>query len=132
MADQVKTTSSLPLGLPLALSAAAVPRPTPEKPRQAKVVDRPPQGQSGQPAVEATQNPSVAIEQLNSHLQQAGSELQFQVDKTTGRTVFKVINQSNGTVVLQVPSEEAMAMARNLRALGKQSDVPGVLVDKEG
>lgn len=72
------------------------------------------------------------MDKVNSHLQEAGSELKFQVDKETGRTVFKVINPKNGEVILQVPSEEMLALARNLRALDKQEGASGVLMDKEG
>lgn len=72
------------------------------------------------------------MEQLNGHLQQAGSELKFQVDKATGRTVYKVVNPDNGQVLLQVPSEEILALARNVRAMERQMGAAGVLVDKEG
>lgn len=72
--------------------------------------------------------------QLNSHLQQTNSELQFQVDKDTGHTIYKVVNPSSGQVLLQVPSEEVLAMARNLRAMAmeKETGASGVLMDKEG
>lgn len=72
------------------------------------------------------------MEQINGHLQQAGSELKFQVDKATGRTVYKVVNPSNGQVLLQVPSDEMLALARNVRAMQEQMGAAGVLVDKEG
>jgi len=81
---------------------------------------------------EAAKSPEAAMGQLNGYLQQTDSKLQFQVDKSTGRTVFKVIDQATGEVVIQVPSEELLAMARNLRALEKAQDASGVLVDKEG
>jgi flagellar protein FlaG len=72
------------------------------------------------------------MEQLNSHLQQTNSQLQFQLDKETGRTIYKIVSPSNGQVLLQVPSEEVLAMARNLRTMEKQKGAFGVLVDKEG
>jgi flagellar protein FlaG len=74
----------------------------------------------------------MAMEQLNSHLQQSNSELQFQVDSETGHTIYKVVNPGNGQVLLQVPSEEVLAMARNLRAMEKEMSASGVLMDKEG
>lgn len=72
------------------------------------------------------------MEQLNSHLQQTNSQLQFQLDKETGRTIYKIVSPSNGQVLLQVPSEEVLALARNLRTMEKQKGASGVLVDKEG
>jgi flagellar protein FlaG len=60
------------------------------------------------------------------------SQLQFQVDKETGRTIYKVVSKDNGQVLLQVPSEEVLAMARNLRSMEQQQGVSGVLLDKKG
>lgn len=134
MADQVNPTGGLAPGLPSALMAPAAPRPAPEKVRPARPVETPPIRQGSRTAVEAPVSPDVAMEQLNSHLQQTNSELQFQVDKDTGRTIYKVVNASSGQVLLQVPSEEVLAMARNLRAMvmEKVAGASGVLLDKEG
>jgi len=132
MADQVNPTGSLAPGLPSALVASATPRPAPEKVRLAKSAEPLPTRPGDRPAAEAQVSPDVAMEQLNSHLQQSKSELQFQVDKDTGRTIYKVVNPGNGQVLLQVPSEEVLAMARNLRAMEKEMGASGVLLDKEG
>ena len=132
MADQVNSTGSLASGLPLALLSAVAARPAPENPRPAKITAPPRQEQGGRTVAEAAKSPEAAMGQLNGYLQQTDSKLQFQVDKSTGRTVFKVIDQATGEVVIQVPSEELLAMARNLRALEKAQDASGVLVDKEG
>jgi flagellar protein FlaG len=80
-------------------------------------------------AAESTQSAKAAMGQLNSHLQQANSSLEYQVDQSTGRTFFQIVDTNTGEVVLQVPSVEMLALARNLRALDKKM---GVLVDKEG
>jgi flagellar protein FlaG len=129
MADQMNPLSSLASGLPSALLAAAAPRPVPEKPRPAKTADSQPPGRPG--AVPAAMS-TAAMEQLNGYLHQTGSELQFQVDEGTGRTFFKIVNETTGEVLLQVPSEEMLAMARKLRELEKRLDASGVLMDKEG
>lgn len=131
MADQAIPSVSLAPGLPLAFLAPPAPRPAADKPRPAKVADAPPQGSGDRPA-EAAKITEAALEQLNSYLQQAGSELKFQVDEGTGRTFFKIVSQSTGEVLLQVPSEEMLAMSRKLRELEKQMGASGVLVDKEG
>jgi len=54
------------------------------------------------------------------------------VDKATGRTIFKVVDQNTGKVVIQVPSEEVLALARNLRSLDPKLGASGVLMDKQG
>lgn len=69
---------------------------------------------------------------INSHLQQTSTELKIQVDKGTGRVVYSILNQATGEVILQVPSEEVLAMARNLHALNAKAGASGVLVDKNG
>lgn len=131
MADQVIPSVGLASGLPLALLAPTAPRLAPEKPRPAKAADAPPQGPDDRPG-DAAKLTEAALEQLNSYLQQTGSELKFQVDEGTGRTFFKIVSQSTGEVLLQVPSEEMLAMSRKLRELEKRMGASGVLVDKEG
>ena len=134
MADQVNPTGSLAPGLPSALMTPPAPRSAPDKVRPAKPAETQPIRPGSRPAAEALVSPELAAEQLNSHLQQTNSKLQFQVDKDTGRTIYKVVNPSSGQVLLQVPSEEVLAMARNLRAMAmeKETGASGVLMDKEG
>ena len=138
MADQVNPTGSLAPGLPSQIVAAAAPRPAPEPSRSANAASSKAQGQGRQtvpelPAVSVAEKaPEAAMEQFNAHLEKAGSQLKFQSDQATGRTVFKVVNPNTGEVLLQVPSEEMLAMARNLRAMEKHAGASGVLVDKEG
>ena len=129
MADQVNPTGGLAPGIPLTASVALAPKPGARNPRPPNSFELPAPGAGGPPASET---PEAAAASLQQHLQQAGSELQVQVDKATGRTIFKVVNETTGEVVLQVPSEAMLAMARNLRAMEKQSGDSGVLVDKEG
>lgn len=132
MADQVNPTGSLASGIPAPVVVASAPRTASENSRPAKPAENKAQGPSEQPVSGTAKAPEAAVEQLNQHLQQSGSELKYQVDKATGRTIYKVVNLDNGQVLLQVPSEEVLAMARNVRAMGKQAGASGVLVDKEG
>lgn len=73
-----------------------------------------------------------AVQKVGDHLKESGSELEIQYDKTSGRNVFKIVDAGTGGVVLQIPSEEVLAMARKLRATPSVRDTSGVLVDKEG
>jgi flagellar protein FlaG len=122
MADQITPLGSLASGLPPALAAAAAPAPAPAK---VPASQRP----AAPPAPAAAKTPEAAMGQLNSHLQQADSSLKFQVDQSTGRAYFQIVNDSTGEVVLQVPSAQMLAMARNLQTLDKKM---GVLVDQQG
>lgn len=132
MADQLNATGSMTTGLPLALLAASAPKPATEKPRLAKTADSQPQKPGTQAASEPNHSSDAAMDEVNNHLQQSGSELKFQMDSGTGRTVFKVVNPNSGEVLLQVPSEEMLALARNLRSLDSPAGASGVLMDKEG
>lgn len=132
MADQVIPTGGLAPGLPSALLVAAAQKPATDKPRTAKIADPQPDKQAGRPGSDSIQTRDAAVAGLNSHLQQMATGLKFQVDDATGRTVFKIVNEDSGEVLLQVPSEEVLALARNLRSLDEQMGAPGVLIDKKG
>jgi flagellar protein FlaG len=132
MADHVNPMVSSASGLPSVLLAAAAPRSAPDKPRPVKIADSQPKEPGSRPTAISADTPQTAMEQLNGYLQEAGSELQFRVDPGTDRTFFRLVSASTGEVLLQVPSEEMLAMARSLRALDKQMGASGVLMNKEG
>ena len=135
MADQVNPLGTLAPGLPPAspVAAATVTRvpsgPDPTTPRP--VTPAPGQGVPTAPP----SSPAAlqgAAQDVQKYLPKASSELQFDVDKSTGRFLFKVINPVTKEVIYQVPSEEVLAMARKLRELDQPKGAAGVLVDKEG
>jgi flagellar protein FlaG len=57
---------------------------------------------------EAQENPPIA--------QNDGPSLRFHVDQDTGETVLSLVNPTNGEVLRQVPTEEALEVAK---AIGK-------------
>ncbi len=132
MADQVIPTGSL--APPLPVTALAVPRPLPqERDRAPKTAEiRVPKGTEDRSVDPSAKTTATALEELQAFLKQTRSELSFQVDESSGRTIFKLINPDTREVIRQVPSEEILAMARKLRALATPKGAPGVLVDKEG
>jgi flagellar protein FlaG len=74
---------------------------------QAAVLKAPPQDVS----------PTVlnkAVDAANDHLKQIDSELAFQLDQKTGIVVVKLIDRKTNEVLRQVPSKEALAIARAL------------------
>ena len=84
-----------------------------------------------QPAEKSSRNNSKAHEEaareVATHLQQ--SDLKIRTDASTGRTFFQIISKK-GEVLMQVPSEEVLAMARKIKEMEK--DRAGILMDKEG
>ncbi len=137
MADQVNPLGTLAPGLPPTIPAAtamvsrapSAPDPSPSPATQAL-------GPGGQAAPTASPSSSAALhaaaQDVQKYLAKAPSELQFDVDKSSGRFLFKVVNPVTKEVIYQVPSEEVLAMARKLRELDQPKGAAGVLVDKEG
>jgi uncharacterized FlaG/YvyC family protein len=124
MVDQLSPLAS---GLPTALLAAALPKAHAERPRPARTADSQSPGRS-----DTAKLSEAALEQLNGYLQHAGSDIKFQMDEDSGRTFFKIVSQTTGEVLLQVPSVEVMAMARKSREFADLMEASGHLVDKEG
>ena len=80
----------------------------------------------------STPTTTAAAAQLNQHLQQSQSGLEVQVDPSTHRVIFQVIQKGTGQVLLQFPSEELLGMSRRLQQLESQQSGSGALVDKQG
>lgn len=60
------------------------------------------------PAVEA------AAQRLNEKAGAQAAEVQFRVDEDSGRLVVTVLDRRDGSVLRQIPSEEALELARRL------------------
>ena len=118
MANQIAPMGGLPV-----LSASASPKPVAARPAPT----RSPAAQTLGPG-----NQDAAVAQVNQHLQQAQTELRLQVDTGSGHTVFQVVQQGTGEVLLQVPSAEVLGMSRRMREIEGQTGASGGLMDKEG
>lgn len=57
---------------------------------------------------------------LNQYAQDLHLSLHFQVDRTTGQMVLSVIDTQNNQLLLQVPNEEALAIAQSLARMQAQ------------
>lgn len=55
-----------------------------------------------------------AVQDINEYIQAVQRELQFSVDKDSGRTVIKVMDLETNEVIRQIPSGEALKFARML------------------
>lgn len=57
-----------------------------------------------------------AVEKLNEFVKTSASNLQFSVDKESGMRIIKVVDPETKDVIRQIPSEEAVEIAK---AIGK-------------
>ncbi|MBK1679963.1 flagellar protein FlaG [Rhodocyclus tenuis] len=58
-----------------------------------------------------------ATESIKAFVQPINSGLEFAIDKDSGRTLVKVIDQQTREVVRQIPSEEVLTIAKALDKL---------------
>lgn len=58
-----------------------------------------------------------AVEAINKTIQAASQNLEFSVDKDTSNVVVKVIDQQTKQVLRQIPTEEALEIAKSLDKL---------------
>jgi uncharacterized FlaG/YvyC family protein len=71
------------------------------------------------PQVEAPRiDISRAIASITAFLQENQRGLKFQVDKDSGRTIITVINPVSGEIVRQIPPQEVLDIARELKVSG--------------
>lgn len=136
MVDQVNPTGGLSPGPPLTLQAVVEkPQPVKDRPSTQKTEAAAVKKQAAKLSYASDAGPEEserAVDAINDYLKQARSDVMFQVDKDTGISYFRIVNSVTKEVVLQVPSEEILSMARKLRAMASHKDASGVLVDEEG
>jgi len=84
--------------------------------------NRLPRGGSSAPQPARAQAPGIdisgAIHSINRFLTENQRGLEFRVDQATGRTVITVIDPVTGQVVRQIPPQEVLNIARDLRGAG--------------
>jgi len=123
---QVATvTPSPPIGVSLTPDVDAAPTPAPS-PQSAA----PPIASAVAAPVTVTRSAldtlkAVAAE-LQSYVNSNGRELEFRVDESSGLTVVTVRNSQTGDLIRQIPSDEAVRIARALGSNGRNA-----LVDLE-
>jgi len=77
------------------------------------------EGASNQKKPTSAEQMEEAVKAINQQIQQNGSELLLSVDQGSDRIVAKVINTQTKAVIRQIPSEETLALARNLKHSGR-------------
>jgi len=64
---------------------------------------------------------SAAVSQINEIVQSIQRDLSFNLDEDSGQTVIRVMDSESGELIRQIPSEEALAIAIQLRDLQKDT-----------
>ncbi|WP_119393891.1 flagellar protein FlaG [Salinibius halmophilus] len=65
-----------------------------------------------------TTNPEAmqdVVAKLNDHVQNIERKLNFQMDEDSGRTIVQVFDKETDELIRQIPNEEALELARNLK-----------------
>jgi flagellar protein FlaG len=68
-----------------------------------------------------------AVQKINSSLTSQAQGIQFSIDSSSHRIVVEVVDQSNNTVIRQIPSKQALAIADSL----DQSSPQGLLIKQQ-
>lgn len=76
-------------------------------------------------AVPTLDQVSQAVSQLNQSSQAKAQGLEFSIDKDSKRTIVKVIDQTTKEVLRQIPSPEALEIAKSL---DNNSKTQGLLI----
>jgi flagellar protein FlaG len=74
----------------------------------------PSQSVKGVSSAEEEEKLSDAVDKANEFIMTMNQELNFSVDKDTGKTVVKVIDKQTGDVIRQIPSKEMLEIAKAL------------------
>ncbi len=99
---------------------------------EAKVVLNEPQQDSVESVSVANENKKPlskdelndVVTKMNDALQNENRTVQFSIDEKSGRTVIKVSDSKTGEPITQFPSEEILAISRNLAELIEKQESP--------
>lgn len=67
---------------------------------------------------EPVSNLEQAVGELNRYVAGSRTDLQFRVDEDAGRVVVSIVDSESGQVLRQMPSEDALRIARYLESGG--------------
>lgn len=99
-------------------------------PAQAAGGTPPPAQAQAQAAAQKPEAPTAAdlqrtVQDAKGVADAAGANLQFSIDKDSGKTIVKVVDVQTSEVIRQIPSEELVSLARNMTKL------EGMLLDQK-
>ena len=73
---------------------------------------------------------SNAVKNISGFIQNITRELNFSVDEELGKTVVTVVDESSGSVIRQIPSEDMIELAKNISELKERSGI-GILLETD-
>jgi len=101
--------------------AAALPAAAAAKP--AAVIDSAVKATAEKAKEPTSDEVKAAVKHLNESITSSAQDLQFSVDEDSKRTVVKLIDRNTLEVLRQMPSKEALEIAKSLdKAMGKLID----------
>jgi|GEM_PF-5552096 len=71
------------------------------------------------PTTQTTQTTSAnslqtAVNAISAHFDSQGSQVRFRIDQDTHRLVVSVLDAANGAVLIQIPSQDALDIAKSI------------------
>lgn len=91
--------------------------------------------QQPEQAKQPASNPNLieTAETLNQYMASTGRSLNFSVESELNQTVIKVVNTETDEVIRQIPSEDAIALAKSLQSsLGDDiAAEQGLIIEKD-
>ena len=84
---------------------------------EARGQDLPTRGNNLPPQVDESVEIREAVTRINKIVQSIQRDLSFSVDNESGLTVIRVIDSGSGELIRQIPTEEVLAIATQLRAV---------------
>jgi len=106
--NQLTSTNSSLRPLPLATGSQV-----PQASNSGSRISSNPQPEA-QPAVATENQVQQAVEEIQQTMEKLAQNLHFSIDKDTGITVIKVLDSQTQEVIRQIPTEEAVSIARTL------------------
>ena len=91
-----------------AASAQAPPRPAPARTAAPEAIQLLPK----QPEQSSKEQVQQAVAEIQKAVEPMARNLQFSIDKETGKTVVTVVDSATNEVIRQIPGEEVLAIAR--------------------
>ncbi|HKY93287.1 MAG TPA: flagellar protein FlaG [Nevskiaceae bacterium] len=74
----------------------------------------------------AREEVAEAVEELSQHVTKSRAELRFQIDEDLDRVVVSIVDGESGEVLLQIPGEEVLRLAKLMARRGDSSLISAV------
>lgn len=98
-------------------TANALPQAGGRLPAPPTAASAPSAGERAQPAAVLPGQLQQAVKMVNKFIEPVAQDLEFSIDKETGKSVVRVIDTETHQVLRQIPEEEMLAIARALDRL---------------